>query len=82
MYLLDELGLRHVMVIGNSFGGWVSSEMTLRDIDHRLEAMVPLNAIGIRPDQAGQVTDIRQLPPAAVSKPPSTTRRCAPIRPR
>ena len=47
--LLEELGLRRVMVIGNSFGGWISSEMTLRDIDHRLDAMVLLNATGIRP---------------------------------
>jgi len=66
--LLEELGLRRVMVIGNSFGGWISSEMTLRDIDHRLDAMVLLNATGIRPDHAGQVTDIRQLPPAAIGK--------------
>jgi pimeloyl-ACP methyl ester carboxylesterase len=66
--LLEELGLRHVMVIGNSFGGWLSSEMTLRDIDRRLEAMVLLNATGIRPDHAGQVTDIRPLPPAAIGK--------------
>jgi pimeloyl-ACP methyl ester carboxylesterase len=66
--LLEELGLRNVMVIGNSFGGWIAAEMTLRDIDRRLDAMVLLNATGIRPDHAGQVTDIRQLPPAAVGK--------------
>ena len=66
--LLEELGLREVMVIGNSFGGWVAAETVLRDIDHRIGSMVLLNATGIRPDHAGQVTDIRQLPPAAVGK--------------
>lgn len=66
--LLAELGLRQVMVIGNSFGGWVAAEMALRDIDRRITSLVLLNATGIRPDHAGQVVDIRQLPPAAIGK--------------
>jgi pimeloyl-ACP methyl ester carboxylesterase len=66
--LLAELGLDAVMVIGNSVGGWVASEMALRDIDGRVKSLVLLNANGIRPDNASQVTDIRTLPPAEVSK--------------
>jgi pimeloyl-ACP methyl ester carboxylesterase len=66
--LLDALGLRQMMVIGNSFGGWVAAEMSLRDIDRRIASMVLLNATGIRPDRADQITDIRQLPPQAIGK--------------
>jgi pimeloyl-ACP methyl ester carboxylesterase len=66
--LLAELGLGQVMVIGNSFGGWVTAEMALRDIDRRIASVVLLNATGIRPDSADQIVDIRQLPPPAVGK--------------
>jgi len=71
-----------MMVIGNSFGGWVAAEMALRDIDRRIASLVLLNATGIRPDGADQIVDIRQLPPSAVASSPSTTRRYAPTRPR
>src|SRR5580692_1267220 len=66
--LLEELGLEQVMVIGNSVGGWIASEMALRDIHGRVSAVVLLNANGIRPDHAGQVTDIRGMAPAAIGK--------------
>ncbi|MGD0559609.1 MAG: alpha/beta hydrolase [Streptosporangiaceae bacterium] len=64
--LLAELGLDKVMVIGNSVGGWIASEMALRDIDGRIKAMVLLNATGIRPDNATQIIDIRTLAPAEI----------------
>jgi pimeloyl-ACP methyl ester carboxylesterase len=66
--LLEELGLKAVMVIGNSVGGWVASEMALRDIDGRVRSLVLLNATGIRPDSPAQITDIRSVPPAAISR--------------
>jgi len=66
--LLGDLGLRQLMVIGNSFGGWVAAEMALRDIDRRITSLVLLNATGIRPDSPDQIVDIRQLPPPAISK--------------
>jgi pimeloyl-ACP methyl ester carboxylesterase len=66
--LLEKLGLDQVMVIGNSIGGWIASEMALRDIQGRVKSMVLLNANGIRPDNSAQVTDIRSLPPAAIGK--------------
>jgi len=56
------------MVIGNSVGGWIASEMALRDIDGRVKSIVLLNAVGIRPDNATQLVDIRTLPPVAVGK--------------
>jgi pimeloyl-ACP methyl ester carboxylesterase len=66
--LLDELGLNEVMVIGNSLGGWIASEMALRDIQGKVKSMVLLNALGIRPDSATQITDTRIIPPAAIGK--------------
>jgi pimeloyl-ACP methyl ester carboxylesterase len=66
--LLEELGLDTVMVIGNSIGGWIASEMALRDIQGRVRSLVLLNANGIRPDDATQVTDIRGLPPQAIGR--------------
>jgi pimeloyl-ACP methyl ester carboxylesterase len=66
--LLERLGLDEVMVIGNSIGGWVAAEMALRDIQGRVKSMVLLNANGIRPDNAAQVTDIRGMPPQAIGK--------------
>jgi pimeloyl-ACP methyl ester carboxylesterase len=56
------------MVIGNSIGGWIAAEMALRDIHGRVKSMVLLNANGIRPDNAAQVTDIRGLPPQAIGR--------------
>jgi len=66
--LLDALGLNSVMVIGNSLGGWIGSEMTLRDIHGQVKSLVLLNAVGIRPDNDRQFTDIRTLPPAEIGK--------------
>ncbi|HEY3880458.1 MAG TPA: alpha/beta hydrolase [Trebonia sp.] len=66
--LLDELGLSDVMVIGNSIGGWIAAEMALRDIHGRIGSVVLLNANGIRPDDASQITDIRALPPASIGQ--------------
>ncbi|HEV2374024.1 MAG TPA: alpha/beta hydrolase [Streptosporangiaceae bacterium] len=66
--LLDALGLSEVMVIGNSVGGWIASEMALRDIRGQVKSMVLINAVGIRPDNATQLVDIRPLPPAAIGK--------------
>lgn len=66
--LIAELELDQVMVIGNSVGGWIASEIALRDIDRRLNSLVLINAAGIRPDRPGQVVDVRTLPPAEIGK--------------
>jgi pimeloyl-ACP methyl ester carboxylesterase len=66
--LLAELKLTSVMVIGNSIGGWIASEMALRDIQGRIGSLVLLNATGIRPDDPAQITDIRGLAPAEISQ--------------
>jgi pimeloyl-ACP methyl ester carboxylesterase len=67
--LLDVLDLTGVMVIGNSIGGWIASEMALRDNHGRLGALVLMNAVGIHAHlPQNQVVDVRKLDPAEISK--------------
>ena len=60
--LIEELKLESVMVIGNSIGGWIASEMALRDTDNRISALVLLGATGITPEP-GQIADPATLGP-------------------
>jgi pimeloyl-ACP methyl ester carboxylesterase len=62
--LLDVLDLRQVLVIGNSVGGWIASEMALRDNHGRVGGVVLLNAVGIQPGSPGQIADIATAGPA------------------
>jgi pimeloyl-ACP methyl ester carboxylesterase len=67
--LLDTLGLSDVMVIGNSVGGWIASEMALRDNHQRIGAVVLINACGIhafKPEN--QIVDVRKINPADIGK--------------
>jgi pimeloyl-ACP methyl ester carboxylesterase len=67
--LLDVLDLTTVMVIGNSVGGWIASEMALRDNHKRLGAVVLVNAVGIHAiKEENQVVDIRKINPADIGK--------------
>jgi pimeloyl-ACP methyl ester carboxylesterase len=66
--LLDVLDLTGVMVVGNSIGGWIASEMALRDTRGRIGALVLLNAVGIEADSADQVVDVRGIAPTEISK--------------
>lgn len=65
--LLDVLDLTTVMVIGNSVGGWIASEMALRDNHRRIGAVVLLNAVGIhafKPEN--RIVDVRTVNPADI----------------
>ena len=67
--LLDTLDLSGVMVIGNSVGGWIASEMALRDNHGRIGAVVLINAVGIhafKPEN--QIVDVRTINPADIGK--------------
>lgn len=67
--LLDVLDLTGVMVIGNSVGGWIASEMALRDNHRRIGAMVLLNACGIHARrEENRIVDVRTLNPADIGK--------------
>jgi pimeloyl-ACP methyl ester carboxylesterase len=67
--LLDALDLSNVMVLGNSVGGWIASEMALRDNHQRIGAVVLINACGIhafKPEN--QIVDVRKINPADIGK--------------
>jgi pimeloyl-ACP methyl ester carboxylesterase len=49
--ILEDDDLRDVMVIAPSFGGWIASEMAIRDRGHRISRLVLIGAIG--PDVPG-----------------------------
>jgi pimeloyl-ACP methyl ester carboxylesterase len=66
--LLDALDLTGVMVVGNSLGGWIASEMALRDTRGRIGCLVLLNATGIEGEDGAKVLDPRTLAPAEISQ--------------
>jgi pimeloyl-ACP methyl ester carboxylesterase len=45
--LLADRGLRDVLVIGSSLGGWVAAEMAASDVEHRIGALVIIDGAGI-----------------------------------
>ena len=66
--LLETLDLTGVMVVGNSLGGWIASEMAARDTQGRIGALTLLNALGIEPDSADDLVDVRTVPPTEIGK--------------
>src|SRR5436309_8456423 len=63
--LLERLDLRDVMVIGSSVGGWIASEMAVRDT-MRLSSIVLVDGVGIQVE--GQtVADVFSLTPDELS---------------
>ena len=51
--ILADEGRREVVVVGASFGAWVSARMALDDVERRISALVLVGPIGLRvPGQA------------------------------
>jgi len=47
MRYLEDNNLRDVLVIGSSLGGWIGSEMALRDGASRITSLILIDAVGI-----------------------------------
>jgi len=62
--LLDTLDLRDVLVVGNSVGGWIASEMALHDTRGRAGRLVLVDAVGI----SGEIADVASLSPAELGQ--------------
>jgi pimeloyl-ACP methyl ester carboxylesterase len=61
--LIERLGLEDLVVVGNSFGGWLAAELALRG-SGRISAIVLVNAVGIEPNEAtGEIADPATLGP-------------------
>jgi pimeloyl-ACP methyl ester carboxylesterase len=46
--LLNYEGLRDVVVIGSSIGGWLACEIALHDVEHRLTGLVLIDSGGVK----------------------------------
>jgi pimeloyl-ACP methyl ester carboxylesterase len=61
--LIEQLGLEDVVVVGNSFGGWLAAELALRG-SRRISTIVLMNAVGIEPnEETGEIADPAKLGP-------------------
>ncbi len=47
LQLLEAEGLRDVLLVGSSIGGWLASEMALRDEGGRIRGLVLINSVGV-----------------------------------
>ncbi len=63
-WLLEELGLERVRVIGSSMGGWLASEMAVM-CPHVFERIVLVDPVGIKPT-VGEIADIFIISPEQV----------------
>jgi len=63
--LLERLDLRDVMVVGFSIGGWIASELAVRDTTH-LGSIVLVDAVGIQVD-GHDIADVFPLTPDELS---------------
>lgn len=59
--LIEDLDLKDVLVVGSSFGGWLASEIAIRDRGHRLSSLILIDAIG--PNIAGHQINFRPSGP-------------------
>jgi pimeloyl-ACP methyl ester carboxylesterase len=46
LHLLEDENLSDVLVVGASFGGWVASEMAVRDLGHRIGGLILIDPPG------------------------------------
>ncbi len=67
--LLDDEDADDVLVVASSFGGWVASEMAVRDRGRRIGRLVVLDGIG--PDVEGHPISLPQPPPGAPGPDPA-----------
>ena len=63
--LLERLDLHEVMVVGFSIGGWIASELAVRDTTH-LGSIVLVDAVGIQVE-GHQIADVFPLTPHELS---------------
>jgi pimeloyl-ACP methyl ester carboxylesterase len=65
--LLDAGGMRDVLVVGSSMGGWIAAEMAVRDDAQRVSRVVLIDSAGV--EIAGQpIRDFFALDPRGVAE--------------
>lgn len=54
--VIEDLGLTGLTLIGSSFGGWIATEMTLRDRGRRISKLILMDSIGPKvPHQSANI---------------------------
>ncbi|WP_224365243.1 alpha/beta fold hydrolase [Hyalangium versicolor] len=67
LQLLEAEGLRDVLVVGSSIGGWLASEMALRDSKGLISGLVLINSVGVAIE--GQpIRNLFTLTPRAIAE--------------
>jgi pimeloyl-ACP methyl ester carboxylesterase len=66
--LIEMLGLRHVVVVGSSYGGWIAAEMALRDTRGRIGGLIMLAGVAVTPEPPLQIADPATLGPVKTSE--------------
>ncbi|WP_405583771.1 alpha/beta fold hydrolase [Streptomyces sp. NBC_01092] len=67
LHFLHDRGLRDVMVIGSSLGGWTAAEMAVRDTAGIITGLVLINAVGVHVESE-PIADIFALDPRAIAE--------------
>ncbi|MER5911432.1 alpha/beta hydrolase [Streptomyces sp. NPDC001982] len=67
LYLLHDRGLRDVLVVGSSLGGWIAAEMAVRDTADIVTGLVLINAVGVHVP-AAPITDFFALDARGVAE--------------
>jgi len=67
LHYLEDKDLRNVLVIGSSMGGWIGSEMAVRDGGGRISGLILIDAVGIEV-LAHPIRDFFALDPRGVAK--------------
>jgi pimeloyl-ACP methyl ester carboxylesterase len=63
LYLIERLGVRHVLVIGSSFGGWIAAEIALRDTRNLVTGLVLVGGVAIQPPAQVEIADAAKVGP-------------------
>ncbi len=64
---LEDRKLSNVVVIGTSIGGWIASEMALRDNASRITNLILIDPVGVQVDGA-EIRDFFSLDPRGVAE--------------
>jgi pimeloyl-ACP methyl ester carboxylesterase len=67
LHHLEDKHLRNVLVIGSSMGGWIGSEMAVRDAAGLITRLVLIDSVGIKVDEH-PIRDFFALDPRGVAK--------------
>lgn len=67
LYMLRDRGLRDVLVVGSSLGGWIAAEMAVRDSEGSITGLVLIDAVGVQAETE-HITDFFALDARGVAE--------------